>query len=163
VGNVTGADLVNLTLDRADGIPAQFAEPNSTTDSGPDWLAFSAWPGSYWIDAYLPRRGWCASSFNTGGLNLAHDPLSIGFSAATPPMELALTDNCATLALNLPAGVATFVPGEEPFYFVYCAGLRYARVYPAHDDPSVLRLHAHRRRAHAGQLSRVHVQRAGAF
>ena len=119
VGNVTGADLVNLTLDRADGIPAQFVEPNSTTDSGPDWLAFSAWPGSYWIDANLPRKGWCASSFNTGGLNLAHDPLSIGFSAATPPMELALTDNCATLSLNLPAGVATFVPGEEPFYFVY--------------------------------------------
>ena len=48
-----------------------------------------------------------------------HDPLSLGLSAATPPMELTLTDNCATLALNLPAGQGTFVPGEEPFYFVY--------------------------------------------
>jgi hypothetical protein len=34
-------------------------------------------------------------------------------------MDLTLTDNCATLTLNLPAGLATFVPGDEPFYFLY--------------------------------------------
>jgi len=118
-GSVNGADLVNLSLDRVDGVPAQFAEASMTTDSGPDWLGFTASPGTYWIDAYLPRRGWCAGPLNAGGLNLVHDPLSLGLSAATPPMELTLTDNCATLALNLPAGQGTFVPGEEPFYFVY--------------------------------------------
>jgi hypothetical protein len=118
-GNVTGADLVGLALNRADGIPAQFAEVNFPTDSGPDWLAFTAVPGSYWFDAYMSRRGWCSGPLNAGGLNLAHDPLAVGISAATPPLELTLTDNCATLTLSLPAGLATFVPGEEPFYFVY--------------------------------------------
>ncbi|MGA2852396.1 MAG: carboxypeptidase-like regulatory domain-containing protein [Terracidiphilus sp.] len=118
-GNVNAAELVNLMLDRADGIPAQFAESNIASDGGPDWIDFTALPGSYWIDAILPRRGWCAGPLSAGGLNLARDPLALGLSAATPPMELTLTDNCATLALNLPAGLAAFVPGEEPFYFVY--------------------------------------------
>jgi hypothetical protein len=117
--NVNGAELVNLSLDRVDGIPGQFPDGNFPSDSGADWLAFTALPGSYWIDATLPRRGWCAGSFSAGGLNLARDPLVLGISAATPPMDLTLTDNCATLALNLPAGLAAFQPGEEPFYFVY--------------------------------------------
>jgi len=117
--NVNGAELVNLSLDRVDGIPGQFPDGNFPSDSGADWLAFTALPGSYWIDATLPRRGWCAGSFSAGGLNLARDPLFLGISAATPPMDLTLTDNCATLALNLPAGLAAFQPGEEPFYFVY--------------------------------------------
>jgi hypothetical protein len=117
--NLKGAEVVNLELDRADGVPSQFAGSNATTDSGMDWLAFTALPGSYWIDANLSRRGWCAGPLNAGGLNLAREPLTLGLSAATPPMELTLTDNCATLALNLPTGLASFVPGEEPFYFVY--------------------------------------------
>jgi hypothetical protein len=118
-GNVNGAELVNLMLDRADGIPSQFPDVNFPGDGGPDWIDFAASPGSYWVNAVLPRRGWCAGSFSAGGLNLARDPLVLGLSAATPPMDLTLTDNCATLTLNLPAGLATFVPGEEPFYFLY--------------------------------------------
>jgi hypothetical protein len=118
-GRISGADLVGVTLDRADGIPSQSAEVNFPTDSGPDWLSFTAWPGSYWLNAYLSPRGWCAGPLSAGGLNLTRDPLTVGIATATPPLELALTDNCATLTLSLPAGLATFAPGEELFYFVY--------------------------------------------
>jgi hypothetical protein len=118
-GNANGAELVNLELDRAEGIPSQFPDGNFPNDSGPDWIDFTASPGSYWINAVLPRRGWCAGPFSAGGLNLARDPLVLGLSAATPPMDLTLTDNCATLELNLPAGLATFLPGDEPFSFIY--------------------------------------------
>jgi len=118
-GNMNGAEIVNLSLDRADGIPSQFPDGNFNAESGPDWLDYNALPGTYWIDAVLPRRGWCESTFSAGGLNLVRDPLVLGLSAATPPMDLTLTNNCATLALNLPAGLATFLPGDEPFYFVY--------------------------------------------
>jgi hypothetical protein len=34
-------------------------------------------------------------------------------------MELTLRDDCATLALTLPATLTVFQPGEEPYYTVY--------------------------------------------
>jgi hypothetical protein len=112
-------ELVNLTLDRAEGIPSASEEGVRTMEAAPDAVQFMAQPGAYWVNAFVQRNEWCADSFNAGGLNLAREPLVVAISTSTPPMELTMRDDCARLALNLPAGLTTFVPGEEPFYTVY--------------------------------------------
>ncbi len=113
------SEMVNLTLDRADGMPSAFGDSVSMIDGIPDAVEFTAQPGAYWVNMYLPRKGWCAGPLNGGGLNLALDPLTVSLSNPTPPMELTLRDDCATLALSLPQGLAVFAPGEEKFYTVY--------------------------------------------
>ena len=118
-GSSNAADLVNLSLDVADGPPVTDGENIWSMDNGADSTAFTAQPGSYWVSAFLPRRGVCAGPFTAGGVNLAREPLVMSLASAPPPMELTLRDDCATLALTLPPGLATFLPGEEPFYTVY--------------------------------------------
>jgi hypothetical protein len=61
----------------------------------------------------------CAGTFNAGSFNLAHEPLTMSLATPPPPMEFALLDSCGTLALTLPPALASFLPGEEPFYTVY--------------------------------------------
>jgi hypothetical protein len=113
-------DLVNLTLDTAEGIPSPGGgESIGMIETVPDVLQFAPLAGTYWLNTMLPRKDWCAGPLNAGGLNLAVDPLTVSLASATPPMELTLRDDCATLTLNLPPGLAAFVPGEEPFYTVY--------------------------------------------
>ena len=113
------AELVNLNIDVADGVPQSSFESIWSMDNGPDSITFTAQPGSYWLSAFLGRKDICAGTFTAGGLNLAREPLPISLSSPPPPMELTLTDDCATLELSLPAGLAAFLPGEEPFYTVY--------------------------------------------
>lgn len=112
-------DLVNLTLDKAEGIPPPGGDSVAMIETIPNVLQFTVQPGTYWLNAMLPRKDWCAGPLNAGGLNLAVDPLTVSLASATPPMELTLRNDCATLTLNLPQGLAAFVPGEEPFYTVY--------------------------------------------
>jgi hypothetical protein len=64
-------------------------------------------------------RSLCVGSFTAGGVNLARDPLLLSLSAAPPPMELTLLDDCAKLVLQLPPELSAFLPGDEPFYTVY--------------------------------------------
>jgi hypothetical protein len=119
VNSSNASDLANLTLDPADGIPQVGEDSLWSMENGADTITFTAQPGSYWLSAYLPRKGLCAGAFSGGGLNLAREPLVLSLGTSPPPMELALRDDCGTLALTLPATLAAFVPGEEPFYTVY--------------------------------------------
>jgi hypothetical protein len=113
------AELVNLSLDPADDVPLNSGETVWSMENGLDTITLSAQPGSYWLSAYLPRKGVCAGPFTAGSVNLAREPLVLSLAAAPPPMELTLRDDCATLTLTLPPAQATFLPGEEPFFTVY--------------------------------------------
>ena len=113
------AEVVNLSLDSTDGVPPNSGEISVSMDHESDTITFTAQPGSYWLSANLQHAGLCAGAFNAGSFNLAREPLVFGLSAAPPPMEFALRDDCGTLALTLPPALATFLPGEESFYTVY--------------------------------------------
>jgi len=112
-------ELVNLNLDVAGGVPQSGFETVWSMIGGPDSISFTAQPGSYWVSTYLPRKGMCSGPFTSGGVDLAREPLGMSLTAAPPPMDLTLRDDCGTLAISLPTGLAGFVPGEEPFYTVY--------------------------------------------
>jgi hypothetical protein len=113
------SELVNLNLEVAGGVPEGGFESVWSMRGGPDSISFTAQPGSYWVGLYLPRKGMCVGTFTAGGVNLARDPLGMSPTAAPPPMDLTLRDDCGTLAITLPPGLAGFAPGEEPFYTVY--------------------------------------------
>lgn len=113
------ADPVNLSLESADGGPTNSGEGAWSMENGPEAITFTARPGTYWLNAYPQRKGLCIGSMTAGSLNLAREPLVLSLAAAPPPMELALRDDCGTLALNLPPTLAAFLPGEEPYYTVY--------------------------------------------
>lgn len=76
-------------------------------------------PGSYWVHTHIPQTGLCESSFTAGGANLAREPVVIGVSGSTAPMELTLRDDCAALTLSLPDALDSIAAGEEPFFTVY--------------------------------------------
>jgi hypothetical protein len=113
------ADLVNLSLDPADGGSMNTGEGVWSMENTPDAIAFTSKPGAYWINAYVNRKGLCAGSLGGGSFNLAREPLVLSLAAAPPPIEFTLRDDCGTLALNLPPAIASFLPGEEPYYNVY--------------------------------------------
>jgi len=118
--NLNGAGpLANLSLDAADGSATNINEGVWSMDNGADSISFSAQPGAYWLNFYLGRKGVCVSSISAGSFNLAREPFNLSLTTPAPPMELTLHDDCGTLALNLPPGLATFLPGEEPYYTVY--------------------------------------------
>lgn len=98
-----------------DGIVGFYA-----SGSGPGAMgaAFTL-PGSWWVHTHIGQKGLCEQSFTAGGVNLAREPLVIGLSGSTPPMELTLRDGCAKLTLSLPAALTALAPGEEPYYTVY--------------------------------------------
>jgi hypothetical protein len=112
-------DLVMLSLETAEGIPANGFDNVWSMDNGEDSITMTAQPGSYWLSANLPRKGLCFGALSAGSANLAREPLTFSLSAAPPPMDLVLRDDCATLTLTLPPALATFLPGEEPFFTVY--------------------------------------------
>ena len=113
------SDLVNLNLDSADLVPPLSLDTIWSMENGAEQITFTALPGSYWLSAYLPHKGLCAGPFSAGSFNLAHEPLALNLAASPPPMEFTLRDDCASLALTLPATQSTFLPGDEPFFTVY--------------------------------------------
>ena len=114
-----GRELAILNLEPVDGVPINNSDSIWSMDTRPDSITFTALPGSYWVNAYLPPRGLCAGSFTAGSFNLAREPLVLSLASAPPPMELALRDDCGTLAVTLPPALQGFLPGEEPFYTLY--------------------------------------------
>ena len=87
--------------------------------AGPEMLELTSGPGPHWISTQLNDRNFCVDSFTAGDINLAREPLNVTLGASAPPMELTLRDDCAKLVLTLPAALAEFLPGDEPFFTVY--------------------------------------------
>jgi hypothetical protein len=113
------SETVNITASPADAVAINNGESVWSMDKTSDAISFTAQPGTYWLNAYVQRKGLCAGAISGGGLNLAREPLPMSLTTSPPPLELTLRDDCATLALNLPPTLATFAPGEEPYYTVY--------------------------------------------
>jgi hypothetical protein len=110
-GGVTGTTIVWIGT----GVMGQYA--NGTTD-GPLQANYMD-PGQYWAHTFVAGRGLCESSFTAGGASLGREPLTIGVTGQTAPMELTLRDDCARLALSLPQDLMETGAGEEKFYTVY--------------------------------------------
>lgn len=99
----------------SDGMTSNFAQGGA----GGTLDAIYTSPGSYWVHTHFEQRGLCESSFTAGGANLAREPLSVGVSGSTAPLELTARDDCAKLTLNLPPADTTIASGEEPFFTIY--------------------------------------------
>lgn len=97
------------------GMVAQYAGGAPT---GPLEASYMA-PGPYWVHTYVSGRGLCEASFTAGGANLGREPVTIGLSGATAPLELALRDDCAQLTVSLPENLTGITAGEERFYTAY--------------------------------------------
>jgi hypothetical protein len=76
-------------------------------------------PGQYWLHTNVPDKQVCESSVMAGGVNLAREPLAVGPGGTTATVSLSLRDDCASLALSLPAVLSAQTSGEEPFLTVY--------------------------------------------
>jgi hypothetical protein len=116
----SGTEQVAVMLSPATGsmggaVMGQYA--SGTTD-GPLESTYMA-PGQYWVHTFISGRGLCESSFTAGGASLGREPLTIGFAGATAPMQLTLRDDCAHLALSLPANLLETGAGEEKYYTVF--------------------------------------------
>jgi len=117
-GTMAG-DIANLNLDPSDSAPLTNGESIWSMDNEPDAITFTAPPGSYWLNFNVSRKSLCAGSIAAGSFNLAREPLVLSLATPPPPMELALRDDCGTLAVTLPPALQSFLPGEEPFYTLY--------------------------------------------
>jgi hypothetical protein len=76
-------------------------------------------PGKYWAHTFVSGQGFCESSLTAGGAGLGREPLTIGSSGTSAPLELTLRDDCAKLALSLPENLMEMGAGEEKYYTVY--------------------------------------------
>jgi Carboxypeptidase regulatory-like domain len=76
-------------------------------------------PGSFWAHTSITQHGLCLASLTAGGANLAREPLVVGASGVTAPLDLTLRDDCARLTLSLPTAGAAQASGEERWYTVY--------------------------------------------
>ncbi len=121
-GNGQGLSAqVTVSATDAGDVPPEGTGQSFIADPlGPDQLDLSgADIGPSWINTMVNPRTLCVDSFTAGGINLAREPLRVSLSAAPPPMELTLRDDCAKLTLELPQSLSAFLPGDEPFYTVY--------------------------------------------
>ena len=97
-----------------DGMVSEYAHGPA---SGPLESLFTR-PGIYWVHTHN-QAGLCETSFIAGGANLAREPVVMGFSGSTAPLELTMRDECASLQVSLPDAIASIAAGEEPFFTVY--------------------------------------------
>jgi len=98
----------------SDGMVTSFAEGQATRP-----LQTNPVPaGSYWVSTAIGPRTMCESSFTAGGASLAREPLILGPTGSTAPLQLSLRDDCARLMLFLPASVG-YSAGEERAFTVY--------------------------------------------
>lgn len=117
VANQNGMMLVMVSLAGGwvdDGMVSAYASGNGL---GPLQTVYTA-PGAYWVHTHVPR-GFCEASFTAGGVNLAREPVIIGLSGSTAPMDLTIRNDCASLRLALPKNLLALDAGEEPYYTVY--------------------------------------------
>jgi hypothetical protein len=115
----TGGVAVSVMISPAQSMGgAMMGEYISGTTDGPLESNYMA-PGAYWVHTFLHAPGLCESAFTAGGASLAREPLTIGLTGATAPMQLTLRDDCARLALQLPEDLLENGAGEEKYYTVF--------------------------------------------
>jgi hypothetical protein len=117
VASQNGAMLVMVSLAGGwvdDGMVREYANGNGL---GPLRTVY-AMPGAYWVHTHV-AKGFCEASFTAGGANLAREPVIMGLSGTTAPMDLTVRNDCARMNLSLPKELYTFAAGEEPYYTVY--------------------------------------------
>ncbi len=99
----------------ADGTSNAYAQGEAPGSIEANYLP----PGPYWVHTHFMDKALCESSFTAAGANLAREPLTLGVSAPSAPLELTARDDCAGLTLTLPASLAALTAGEERFFTVY--------------------------------------------
>lgn len=107
--------MVSPAQSMSGAVMGQYA--SGTTD-GPLASSYMA-PGAYWVHTFVHGPGLCESAFTAGGASLGREPLTIGLTGATAPMQLTLRDDCAHLTLQLPENLLETGAGEEKFYTVF--------------------------------------------
>ena len=117
VSNQTGQTMVMVSLAGGWIDDAMVSAYASGSAPGPMAAVYTL-PGAYWVHTHV-QKGYCEASFTAGGANLAREPVIIGLSGSTAPMELTVRDDCARLTLSLPQNLMASAPGEEPFYTIY--------------------------------------------
>ena len=115
----TGGPPVFVTLTQtggwlSDGMVTSYAEGPATGPLHPNPVP----AGSYWVSTAIGPRTMCEASFTAGGASLAREPLVLGATGSTAPLQLSLRDDCARLTLSLPGSVG-YSAGEERAYTVY--------------------------------------------
>ena len=83
-------------------------------------------PGRYWVEA-SPFEGY-VSSINSGGVDLARDPLTVGAGGSSAPIEVTLRDDSGTISAQLtgdPGGATATATttGEQRQIYVYAIPL----------------------------------------
>jgi hypothetical protein len=99
----------------SDGMVVSFAQGSSASPLASTFVS----PGAYWVHTNIAQKGLCEASFTAGGASLAHEPLLLGSSGTTTPLNLVLRADCASLTIALPASMSAPAVGEEPFYTIY--------------------------------------------
>jgi len=78
-------------------------------------------PGRYWV-RINSARGY-VSSATSGGTDLLHAPLVVGPGGASPPIEITMRDDTATLEGIVEGAPETSPASNQSFAFVYCIPL----------------------------------------
>lgn len=113
-----GGNLLLLAMPAAGFLGDMVSEYAAGAYPGP--LPVSPMPsGQFWLQSSPSARGLCEVSLTAGGVNMAREPVRIAPGSGTPPIQLALRDDCAHLTLQLPGLPATTQGGEEPYYTAY--------------------------------------------
>ena len=113
-----GGNLMLLAAPAEDFLGDMVSEFAAGTYPGP--LPVSPTPaGRFWLRTTTSARGLCEVSLTAGGASMAREPVRIEPGSGTPPIQLALRDDCARLTLQLPGLPATSQGGEEPYYTAY--------------------------------------------
>ncbi len=112
--------LVLVTVSSAQGwvddsMVSEFASGHAPGPIGSTYTR----PGSYWVSMHAQQHGFCEAALTAGGANLAREPLVIGASGSSLPMQITLRDDCASLQVSLADTDSSISAGDEPFYTVY--------------------------------------------
>jgi hypothetical protein len=130
-GHLRRGRQLNITLEPADdfgeGWGASFRPQVKPEDKS--LVIESVQPGRYWVRVY-PFRGF-ASSVSLGGVNLLQEPLVVGTSGFSSPIEVILRDDGAQIEGKVEGATAahegTGGPGSRPrsapFAYIYCVPL----------------------------------------
>jgi hypothetical protein len=111
---------VLITVSHAGGMFADGSENSLAMGNSPGQLDSSyVQPGEYWVQTRFDDKSLCEDSFIAGAANLAREPLVLGLSGASAPLQLTARDDCGKLTLTMPSTPGVLSAGEEQSWTVY--------------------------------------------